>query len=100
MKATTKIKREMITKKILNDARWTTRALLAIYKRQTVEEQEFKTTKEHNAVGFSKYDAEILTSIAEQLINRGSISSKQLEVVRKRIIKYVGQLVKIAEGGN
>ena len=66
----------MITKKQLsafvknklqsNDS-WAKRALLVIYDRQTPTEQTLEQTTDHNEIGFTGVDAEILTSFAKQL---------------------------------
>jgi hypothetical protein len=72
------------------------RSLLVIYGRQTAEEQNCKDTIETNGVGFSGSDAGILTSIAQWYLERGYMSPKQLDIVRKKMLKYTRQLVEIA----
>jgi len=77
---------------------WAIRALLAIYARQTATEKAIGDTTEHNSVGFTGWDAEILTSMAKQYNERGWLTVKQISVVMKRMPKYAGQLLKIIEG--
>lgn len=73
------------------------KSLLKLYEYQTIEEREMKSVNQLNGVGFNRYDSEILSSIAEYYIKYGKVSLKQLEVVRKRIMKYSGQILKIIE---
>jgi hypothetical protein len=94
--------------KLLTDDRWILRALLAVYSRQTAEEQDSQVTKEDNNMGFSGIDAEIMTSFAKRLLAKnGSIiihnprsevklsfffSEGQEAILRRRIVKYARQL--------
>lgn len=81
------------------------RALLAIYERQTYAEKSAKTTKEWNGVGFSSFDAQIMSSMAVFYRDRGYLSPKQVAFLRAcpgkqktpRICKYAGQLADIAK---
>ena len=68
------------------------RLLLILYRRQTLSEQRDGFSREQNGVGFSKFDASLLTSIAEWGQRRGFLTLKQVEVVRRRLRKYVRQL--------
>ncbi len=80
------------------------KAVVTIYRKQTKSEQGSYSTHETNGVGFNKLDAEILTSFAKQIIFNKSIgrryllSRKQMEIARKKVRKYAGQLAKIANG--
>lgn len=73
-----------------------TRAVLAIYRLQTVDEQCSQTTKEYNGVGFNAIDSELMSSFAIQLLQGRTLSIKQLEIARKRMMKYSKQLMGIA----
>lgn len=98
--------RELLEK---NDAAvW--RGLLAIFKEQTADEQATGATRWQNGFGFSAFDAEILTSFAQQVVKWQStapdqrkfnspLSPKQLNLARKKMLRYAGQLVKIANRG-
>lgn len=72
------------------------RGILAIYALQTDSEQATMETSESNGVGFSGADANFLSSLAQFYQAKGFLSPKQVEIGRKRITKYAGQLVKIA----
>ena len=76
------------------DARWAQRALLAIYRNQTADEQRAANVTHHNQMGFRCMDSIILTSFANQLQTRGSLSPKQMNVVFKLMPKYARQLMK------
>lgn len=75
------------------------RAILRIYEAQTEHEKSCKTTQEDNGVGFSAFDAEILSSFAEQLAKKKqygiplSLTPKQMPLARKRVKKYWKQLM-------
>jgi hypothetical protein len=81
------------------------RGILAIYDRQTQDEKVSETTNHQNGVGFSGADAQILSSFAEQIekkLQRGikagqCLSVKQMELARKKIVRYSRQLLEIAE---
>lgn len=81
------------------------RALVALNKRQTQDEQVDKTTRVHNSMGFRPCDAYMGTALAEFYEKRGFLTAKQLAWCRKpnskgqiRIGCYATQLLKIAEG--
>lgn len=71
-------------------------SLIMLYSKQTEQEKEGKSTKEENGVGFNQYDSKALTDIYDKMVKYGKITMGQLELVRKKIIKYRNQLVKIA----
>ncbi len=86
--------RELLTK---NDFA-VKRAIIALYSLQTESEKSQHTTKEHNKKGFNSADADFLSSLAEQLVKSGTLSAKQLASGRKAVMKYSGQLSRIANG--
>lgn len=75
------------------------RTVLAIYAKQTAAEQASEATVEDNGVGFSGCDAELLSSFAKQLLERGTLSEKQMAYARKKARKYWNQLRTIIESG-
>jgi hypothetical protein len=81
-----------------NDDKAVLKGLLRIFSLQTATEQAVEYTKEHNGVGFSGYDAEFLTSLAKGYIQYGRLTEKQMIHLRKKILRYAGQLAKIANG--
>lgn len=80
------------------------KAIVAVYRKQTKAEQASKDTHETNGVGFNKFDAEFLTSLAEQIIRNKQmgrptlLSPAQIKFGRRKIIKYSGQVAKILNG--
>lgn len=76
--------------------KWVERGLVALYKKQTDDEQTHNRTKHRNNAGFNKTDAEFLTSCAKFFIENGFLTKKQIVYCRKKILKYSGQLAKIA----
>lgn len=72
------------------------RAVVAIFNKQTIDEQSAETTMHKNGVGFNGTDAEILSSFARQIIAGRHLSEKQYALAHKKIQKYAGQLTKIA----
>lgn len=72
------------------------RGLVRIYERQTEDEKRNQETSYNNKVGFNGSDAPILTRIATYYLKHGYLSLKQIELVRKKMLKYSGQLANIA----
>lgn len=86
-----------IKEKITTNPQWTERAILALYRLQTSEEQHNQQTVENNKRGFNGVDAPILSSFASWM--RGGtrhLTAKQLTIAQKRIGKYAAQLYGIA----
>lgn len=77
---------------------WLYRGLLAIYNYQTEDEKTSEITKHDNMVGFNGVDSNILSSFAKSYKNYGRLSPAQLVICRKKMLKYAGQLAKIANG--
>lgn len=73
------------------------KALLVIYSFQTQSEQASDATKEHNGVGFTGLDAELLSSFAKFYQRAGFLSDKQMEILRNKITKYWRQLLGVIE---
>lgn len=72
------------------------RGLIAIWERQTASEKLSQSTHLNNSIGFNGFDAQILSSFAEQFQTKGWLSAKQMVIARKRMKKYAGQLAEIA----
>lgn len=89
--------KDFIKEKITTNRQWTERAVVVLYNRQTTDEQRASETKEKNHIGFSGPDAYILSEFARWVISGKSLTPKQLTLTQKRIGKYAGQLLKIAE---
>ena len=79
-------------------------ALVVLYRKQTASEQRHKEASQRNGVGFNKRDARFGTSLAEQIIRNNAegrrylLSYSQIQWARKIVLKYSGQLAKIANG--
>ena len=80
--------------KLATDMRWAQRALLAIFRNQTSDEQVSANVTHYNNMGFRCMDSIILTSFANQLQTRGSLSPKQMSIVFRLMPKYARQLMK------
>lgn len=68
-------------------------ALQRLYEFQTEDEKSDSKTKHHNLRGFDSVDCKIMTSLAKQLNENGSLSEKQMQILFSRIPKYAGQLI-------
>lgn len=75
------------------------RSLVKLYECQTADEQVERETKHHNGVGFSAFDASILSSFAQQVKQNRRLSVKQMEIARKKLTRYSKQLTAIANSG-
>lgn len=89
--------KEEVKEKLATDDKWLVRGLLAIHARQTEEEKATETTKEQNGIGFNGVDANILTDLVNQYKRtNGFLSPRQIALIRKKMVKYAGQLARIA----
>ncbi len=73
------------------------RAILAIYARQTADEQRSETTREQNGMGFNGFDAKPGSYYARWVQSGKRLTGSYLEKARQMSIRYVGQLVEIAQ---
>jgi hypothetical protein len=98
-----------IRNKLITNDKWLIRGILAVYARQTADEKSSLTTKHHNGVGFNGRDAAILSSFAKQILSWEAtedprypqpLSPKQFGYARRAMLKYAGQLARIAEENN
>lgn len=71
-------------------------ALIYLYRYQTSDERIHKETRNNNGVGFNSVDAKFLSSVSEFFLKTGFLTYKQKQIVRKKLMKYVKQLTKIA----
>ena len=75
-------------------------ALLKIYANQTDDEQNSENTEYYNGIGFNGIgfnglDAGILTSMAKWYEGKGFLTPKQLEVAKRKLKKYAGQILRM-----
>lgn len=97
MKVTKKRQKEFLKDKLSSNSKWALKALLTIYKNQTDEEQEVGHTYYNNGIGFSGVDSQILSSFAEQYLNKGYLSNKQMSILFKNIPKYWSQVLEVSD---
>lgn len=71
------------------------RAMMKIYDYQTIAERRIGGTTEHNGVGFTGVDGTILSSFCDCYIKYRRLTERQMVIVRKKMPKYVKQLLKI-----
>lgn len=88
---------EEIRRKVATDPRWACRAVLALYRRQTLGEQHAGRSVHQNSKGFNGVDAKILTSFAKQMLKGYTMSAKQMAIIYKKMPKYAKQLALIVE---
>ena len=88
---------EQLRQRLASKDRWALRALMRIYQNQTADEQNSETTIERNGIGFTGPDAEILSSFARQYQRRGSLSERQMIILRRRIPAYARQIVQCTD---
>jgi len=74
------------------------KGLVSILKFQTSEETVRESTIEDNGVGFNGADAPFLTSLAKQVAAGRHLNERQMKFGRKCMLKYSGQLARIANG--
>ena len=64
---------------------------MIVYGGQTGEEKGAQTAKKQNGVGFNKFDAPLLTPIAESYMTQGWVHRYELNIVSRAIQKYHSQ---------
>ena len=89
--------RTFIKGKLATDEAWAKKALLKVYANQTDDEQCDGTTRHNNGEGFNGTDAELLSSFARFLTNKGFLTAKQMAYVFKKMPKYWGQIAEICD---
>jgi len=94
MKVTKKAQYEFLKQKLKTNNVWALRALQRIYQNQTEEEKNKGRTIEHNYIGFTGFDADFLTSLANQ---KTPYSERQMTFLRKTISKYWRQVYELSD---
>lgn len=97
MNVTKKAIKEFFKSKLSSDKRWAVKGMLKIYEYQTNQEKATQDTHEHNDVGFSGCDAELLSSFSEQVLQGRTLSDRQMVFVLKKMPKYWSQLVSLSD---
>lgn len=90
---------EFIRNKLLTSNQWLERGIVAIYNKQTRQEQASEETRERNGVGFNGADGHTGAYLAKWIASGKHLSGKWIPKARKMMVKYAGQLSKIANEG-
>jgi hypothetical protein len=85
-----------IKHKLYSDQKWLERGVVAIYEQQTDSEKRVDISLEHNKMGFSGYDATIMSTYAKWIITGGHLTGHHYFKVRAKMMKYATQLAKLA----
>jgi hypothetical protein len=89
-----------IREKLATDQQWLERGIVAIYSKQTQEEKAAKGTIHDNGVGFNGCDGGYGAYLAKYILGGNVLSGRHLESGRKMMLKYAGQLFRIAQANN
>jgi len=87
---------EAIKVQITSNDNQAIKAMLKVYEYQTDDEQAGGYVRHDNGMGFAATDSEILTSFCHQYERKGWLSAKQIAIIKNKIGKYAGQLLKQA----
>ena len=79
-----------------SNARAVERAMVALYERQTEDEQREESTKHLNGMGFSGAHSRLGSYYARWILSGRSLDGKHLERARAIALRYCGQLCDIA----
>lgn len=88
--------KESIRDLIETNDKMVVKSVLKLYEYQTASEQSSGVAKESNGKGFNYSDAPFLSGVAQVLLNGKGLSQRQLDLARTSLLKYAGQLAKIA----
>ena len=83
---------ERVKQTLLTNDEALKRAISLIYSFQTTEEKNHEGTIDSNGKGFSALDGYLMSSFAEQLLTKGWLSRRQLDIARRRMPKYAKQV--------
>lgn len=88
---------ETIKTNLKTNPAWVERAILALYAKQTTDEQSALDTRYQNHQGFTSADARRFSFVAQFIQKGGHLTrEKALGVYAVRLQKYAGQLATIA----
>jgi hypothetical protein len=90
--------REEIETMIQNQDAAVERAMVAIWERQTADEQETQGTRHHNGRGFAAWSARSGTYYANWVRSGRRLTGKHLAKARKIALHHAGQLTDFANG--
>jgi len=90
--------REDIVAMLNTNDRAVERGVVAIWQRQTADEQDSDTTRHSNGIGFSGWSAHSGSYYAKWVESGRRLTGKHLDKARKIALHHVGQLTRIANG--
>jgi hypothetical protein len=90
--------KKIVREKLLTDNEWLVRGLICLFHRQTEDEKAIEGTKHRNTRGFNSADSNLLTGFAKQWLARNWFSDNQMPILRRKMLKYAGQLARIVRG--
>ena len=73
------------------------KAIVLIYQNQTGEEKSKGQSFEDNYVGFTKWDAEEMTAIAQKIVRKQKLTDGEVAKSRNKMQKYWKQLMAISK---
>ena len=96
----------LLRKLITENNEWACAALVRVYEGQTADEQASGSTREDNGIGFTGFDAPILTSFAERYLQwratpkearryASPFTERQYNCLRRMMGKYARQCMAI-----
>lgn len=89
---------EQYLKRLLkSDDRALARAIVLIYNNQTPEEKQTGKSIEDNQIGFTKWDAKELGTIAKKIKQKQPLTEAELAKSRNKMVKYWRQLMVISK---
>lgn len=92
--------KEQIQQMLTTNDRAVIRGILAIFNNQTSDEKQSEQTRLNNGIGFNGADAPIMSSFAKQIQQNRPLTDRQMEIARRRMLKYAGQLTMIANSNS
>jgi hypothetical protein len=73
------------------------RAIIAIYNRQTSDEQSDGETKHSNGMGFSGAHSQLGTYYAKWILSGRHLNGSHLDKARKIVLRYTTQLLEVIQ---
>jgi hypothetical protein len=89
--------RESIIKQLQINPRLVEHAIVKLYERQTIDEQNSSETKHDNGMGFSSNTARLGTYYAQYILKGNRLTGKHIDNARRIAVRHVRQLVELAE---
>lgn len=85
-----------IKEMLINNDNAVIRGILALYEKQTLDEQTAKNSRHSNGIGFNRFDSRTMSLYANQIKTGYELDAVQFRDARERIMKYSKQLMRIA----